>query len=165
MKPLKDIEFPIFAVSNNGKLYSENSILYYETPDGKIYTVDNKNLEGSFAKRRLQIPKDKRYKFPKTIFNFQGLLKVNYKTFVDSNGKAFTYKKTKRLKLIYRKVREVQPIEGKGYLVYVVGISYGFLLSASVYHREKYLGLLSINNGYIVYEATDERKKDTWKKA
>jgi len=162
---LKGINFPIFAIGSHARLWYENSVLFLKSESGIIYKVDNKNLPyDTLAKRRRKIPKKERYNFIGTYFTFAQLVKSNKKLFVDSSGKLFKYKKDRRVSLIYKKIIGFKRIEGEGFLIFVKGITTPFLVSALVYNFEKYIGLLIIDGGYLIYEFTKEQKPNTWRK-
>lgn len=162
---LKNVEFPIFVIGSHKRLWSENNILYLESDRDIIYKLDNKNLSGrTLAERRLKINKEQRYKFTKTCFTIAQLIKSGKKLFLDNTGRLVKYRKDRRVNLIYRPIISAKPIEGKGMLVKVRGISTVFTISNFVFKQSKYIGLLVINDGYLVYELSDERKPDTWRK-
>lgn len=162
---LKNIEFPIFIIGSHKRIWRENNILYLESQSDIIYKLDNKNLPGdTLAKRRFRIDKKERYNFVATYFTIAQLIKSGKKLFLDNTGKLTHYRKDRRVNLIYREIISKKPIEGKGYLVKIKGISTAFTISSLVLQNYKYIGLLSINGGYLIYELCDERKPDTWRK-
>lgn len=162
---LKNVEFPIFIIGSHKRLWSENNILYLESERDIIYKLDNKNLSGrTLAERRLKISKEQRYRFTKTCFTIAQLIKSGKKLFLDNTGRLVRYRKDRRVNLIYRPIISTKPIEGKGMLVRVKGISTIFTISNFVFNQSKYIGLLVINDGYLVYELSEERKPDTWRK-
>lgn len=162
---LTNIKFPIYAIGAYEKLWEENLILYLQANDDKIYIVDNKNLAGeTLGERRFRISKEDRYKFVGTIFNIYQLINSKRKVFIDSVGKVFRYKRTKRADLLYRKIKKVKRIEDKGYLAYIEGISAPIIIPALFYTKQLYAGVLVYNGSYILYELTDEAKEDTWRK-
>lgn len=162
---LKNIKFPVFAVGHYAKLWSENNILYLESESGIIYKLDNKNLQGStLGLRRLRIDKKERYRFIGTYFTIAQLIKSGKKLIIDNSGKLIKYIKNKRTPLIYRPITKRKLIEGKGILIYAKNIPNPFLVSAYIYKDQNYVGLLNINDGYLLYELSYERKPDTWRK-
>ena len=162
---LKNIEFPVFAIGGYSKLWSENNILYLKSESDIIYKLDNKNLpERTLGKRRLRIPKKERYKFVGTYFSIAQLIKSGKKLIIDNSGKLIKYNKDRRTSLIYRPIISTKLVEGEGVLIYAKGISTPFLVSAFLFKDQGYIGLLNINDGYLVYELSYERKPDTWRK-
>ena len=162
---LKDIKFPVFSIGSHKKLWYENNNLYLLSESDIIYKVDNKNHPyDSLSKRRARIPRNQRYNFIGTYFTFAQLVKSNKKDFIDSTGRVFRYKKDRRVNLIYRKIIKAQAVENEGFVLYLKGISCPFVVSALVYNYEKYAGVLSINNGYLLYELSEDKKSDTWRK-
>jgi hemin uptake protein HemP len=162
---LKNISFPLFAIGSYKRLWEENLILYLESHNDIIYIVDNKNFaEKTIGKRRLRIPKKDRYKFIGTVFNLDQLLQSKRKIFIDNKGVLFKYKKTKRAELIYREIKKVKRVEDEGILVYANKIPVPIEVPTMLYSKQKYIGLLNYNGGYILYELTDDKKEDTWRK-
>ena len=162
---LKNIKFPVYSIGGHSKIWSENNVLFLESESGIIYKMDNKNLPfDTLGKRRLRISKKERYRFTGTYFTIAQLVKSNKKLFIDNEGKLINYKKNRRVNLIYREIIKKKLVEGKGILLYVKGISVPFLVSNFIYNGEAYLGLLNISDGYLIYELSEERKPDSWRK-
>lgn len=162
---LKDIEFPVFAIGSYEKLWEENLILYLKSGYDIIYTVDNKNLAGdTVSKRRLRIPKKERYTFRGTFFNIYQMINSGKKVFVDNNGRLFKYSKSTKVELLYREIKRVKRVENVGYLLYIDKIPTPITVPVLFYTRQKYAGLLNYKGSYILYELTDEKKADTWRK-
>ena len=161
----KDIKFPIFIIGSHSRLWTENNILFLKSESGIIYKVDNKNLPyEKLSQRRAKIQKKERYNFIATIFTYAQLIKSGKKLFIDSSGKLFKYRKDRRVSLIYKEIKRIKRIEGKGFLLYVKGVSSPFTVSSLIYNFERYIGLLLIDGGYLVYEFSEEEKKSTWRK-
>lgn len=161
----KNIKFPIFVIGTYAKLWSENNVLFLKSESGIIYKVDNKNLPyKKLSQRRFKIPKKERYNFIATFFNYAQLIKSGKKLFIDSEGKLFKYKKDRRVSLVYKEIIKRKNVEGKGFLLYVKGLTTPFTVSALIYNFEKYIGLLVIDDGYLIYEFSNEKKPNTWRK-
>lgn len=162
---LRNIKFPVYSIGGHARLWLENNVLFLESDSGIIYKMDNKNLPfDTIGKRRLRISKKERYKFTGTYFTIAQLVKSNKKLFIDNEGNIINYKKNRRVPLIYRQIIKKKLVEGKGILLYAKGISSPFLVSSFVYRGETYLGLLNISDGYLIYELSEERKADSWRK-
>lgn len=165
---LIDINFPIFPIRSYYKMYNEEGIIYVETYI-KTWILDNTNLPyNSLAKRRLRI--NKPYPLTGVIFNITQLIKCKYKVFIDNKGKIFNYKKTKRITLKY-KILSNYKINYKTNEVacFTKDLPYPFYVSSTYFNKFKqfdnlYLGVLAYLGGHILYEITNEKKRDTWKK-
>ncbi len=163
-KNLANIEFPLYTITMNYKnIWEEFNILYIETPSG-IYILDNKNLDGNtVGKRRLKINNSKKYMPRSTISTVAQLIKSNNSTFIDNTGIVFKYKKTKLVPLKYYAAKEV--IKLNDYCIVILkGIDYPIKTNCRDAYGIEYVGLLHTNMGYILYEFSDERRKDTRRK-
>ena len=162
---LTNIKFPIFIIGTYKRIWKEDNILYIESTSDIIYKLDNSNLPyDTLGKRRLHIPKKERYRFTNTFFTIGQLIKSGKKLFIDNTGKLIKYRKDRRVNLIYREIKKTKFVEGKGVLCYIKNISVPILISNYIYNDEKFIGLLSIDDGYLLYELSDYRKPDTWRK-
>lgn len=167
---LTDINYPIFPIRGNRRVYIENGIDMVDTVV-KTWQIDNKNLVGNtLAERRFGIEREDRYPLTVTIFNISQLL--NYKKsnkFIDSLGHIFKYKKTRYEKLTYHKVIGKTDIGEGVYAVYVEEYASPFYVSYALFNKvfdydTVYIGLLGYHGGQIVYELTTEKKENTRRK-
>lgn len=171
---IKDIKWPVYLVGKSSHIYEESGITWIDHY-GKTSIIDNINLKGdSIGIRRLQIPKEDRYIFKKTLFIFPELIEetrkrlISDRYFVDSTGKLFKYLKKKMHQLICRKV-----INTKKYSTYVLvkvsGLDNNFEIPNTYWSNysnltEVYLILLLVNNIYVLYDIDTIEHKDTWRK-
>ena len=162
---LTDIKFPVFRIGSHKKIWEDGGILYILMDSDNILKIDNKNVVGdTIGKRRLKIPKKQRYKFAGTYLTLAQLVKDNKKLFVDNEGKLIKYKKQNVCKLTYHKILRAANHENVGYILTVRGILPKFKVSRAIYDGQEFIGLLRINKGYLLYELSEERKPDTWRK-
>lgn len=162
-KKLTEIKFPIYAITSSYlKIWEEFGVLYIRTKKEKI--LDNKNVDGAtLGSRRAKISTDSLYKLKGTIFNVPQLLNSKYNVFIDTNGMVFKYVKHSFVPLKYHKVKSLIKKEN-GCIVSIKDTT----LMLNIPYRDalniKYVGILHSQLGDILYEFTDERKKDTRKK-
>ena len=86
------------------------------------------------------------------------------KFYVDSNGKFFTYEKSKKAILKYHAIDKIQSKDVMT-LVWISGIPFPFEVARPPLLTDRYAGILYVNNRpSFIYEITDTKKKDTWRK-
>ena len=163
-KSLLDIEFPIFTITPTYKrIWEEFNITYIETESG-TYMLDNKNLDGdTLGERRLRMTTSLRYIPRKAYYNITQLIKSKNKTYIDNTGSVFTYRKTRTVPLKYYKVMDVVSME-EGCILSFKGINFKLRISCMDAYDIKYIGLLVTEMGYILYETSEIKKKDTYRK-
>lgn len=162
---LHEITFPVFAIRSFEKIFrEEDKIFVVGSKLREPLILDDLSYDLPFPRRRLQIPENVKYKINKSYMNISQFLRAKtYKrTFVDSVGLIFNYTKTKSTKLTYHRLIKVLPIEDHGNALIIQDVSMPLMVSA-LEPIKKYVGLLDYLGGYIVYEYSDERKKDTWR--
>lgn len=162
---LNKLKFPVYAISKNDGIW-EHLNIYYIKVNTETLILDNKNLNGdTLGKRRLALKdKTKLYKFSKTINTVIDLIKCkHYPKFIDSNGTVFNYKKSKYVPLIYRKILSSEAVEGLGVTIGVKDIPVKFLTSGFTETAllKAWAGILLIDDGYLLYEISNELKNDT----
>jgi len=157
-----NVEFPIFTIpAKVGEIKESGNIIYFRD---KI--IDNRNLSGKdLASRRLKIPRGDRYPLRQALLNIRAVVKSGTKYFIDSKGGLFRYQKTKFYNVIYRKVISI--LNTNELIIFVEGIDTYITLSPLQYNYitvNHYLGLIELNPGFLIYEVSETRKKDTRKK-
>lgn len=131
-----------------------------------IRRIDFKDKSIPFPKRRLLIKELKDYKvYPlrKAIWSFKDLLASKMLHFIDFEGRIYHYKKKVFHPLIYRK------IESKKYtdtttIFKVKGVPSFFEVAGKLNLEAIYAGVLYIDRGYMLYEVTNQKLKDTKRK-
>jgi hypothetical protein len=163
-KSLMDIEFPIFTITPSYKrIWDEFNITYIETESG-TYILDNKNLEGNtLGERRLKIKTGLRYIPRKAYYNITQLIKSKTMTYIDNTGCVFTYRKTRNVPLRYYKVKDVVSTE-EGCILSFKDINFKLRISCGEAYSFNYIGLLDTDMGYILYDTSDLKKRDTYRK-
>lgn len=156
---LSDIRFPIYVVHTE-EVITRDGILWC---NGQV--VDDKNVAGaSIGERRLQTPHKNLYDLKYKLDDFASMTKHRGRFYIDSNGKFFIYEKSKSAQLKYHLIGKV---ERKDFLslIWITGIPFPFELSRPPHALERYAGVLYINNKpSFLYELSEEKKKDTWRK-
>jgi len=163
-KSFSDIEFPIFTITASYKrIWDEFGVKYIETESG-TYILDNKHMEGdTLGERRLRIKNGLRYTPRKVYYNITQLIKSNNKTYIDNTGSVFTYRKTRNVPLKYYRVMDVVHMDA-GCILLIKNINFKLRVSCKDAYAIKYIGLLCTDTGYILYDTSDEKKKDTTRK-
>lgn len=173
---LEDISWPVFKIGTN-KPVIENNIVFYITEYyikdtativKSIRIIDDKNLDGAtLGLRRLELfkRKQKLYRIKIALYFIGDLIKLATPNtwFIDNAGNCFQYKKTKKVKLLCFKIKQVLPAENS--LGSVLELEnhvhrYRCLFSPKT---EKYVGLLSVDRGFILYALYNEPFKTTYR--
>lgn len=156
---LSDIQFPVYVVHTD-EVIRQDGILWCE---GAV--IDDRNVKGAtIGERRLKTPMKNLYDLRHMIKDFIGITKHRGKFFVDSDGRFFIYEKSITAKLKYHKIRKIIPRD-VATLIEVYGVDRHFEVQRPPTQLEKYAGILYIRNApAYLYEFTEEKKKDTWRK-
>jgi len=117
----------------------------------------------NLALRRLSINNSPLYIPRKAVISIPQLIKSKYKTFIDTTGKVFEYRKQERVNLKYHKVKKVNETI-KGCALVFETIDNPILVSCFNAYGIEYVGFLETKIGYIPYEYSEEYKPDTWRK-
>lgn len=116
--------------------------------------------------RRLAIKAMKDYKvYPlrKAIWSFKDLLASKQLHFIDYRGKIYNYTKSVFHPLVYRKILS-RKYTNTTTIFKVKGIPSFFEISGKLNLQAEYAGIISIDRGYLLYEVTKDKLKDTKKK-
>lgn len=172
---LGDLVFPVYVVGKEEPLVDDGVAFYayvktsVEGDDtDHVKVLDDKNLpQPSLATRRL-ILRDRGvplHKLSKAIFFLGDLIKIaDAKTwFIDSNGKVFNYRKTKRVPLLFKKIANITPLKGGGAIIEVEGIGTRFKTLLAPTRQEKYAGLLKVGIAYILYGLYKEDQPQSYR--
>ena len=165
---LNQINFPVYKLGKSAPVVHDGIAFYMHVKDRddgpplEVYLlVDDKNLSGnSLALRRLQLQKQgvRLYRLTKAVFFIADMLKLSVGAtwFIDSSGTIFEYKKSRSVKLVFKKIKKVIPIKTGGALIEVEGLEHRFKTLFMPRLEERYAGLLKINPGYILYGLYDK---------
>lgn len=166
-----EISFPVYRVPLGHTLKVEGTVTYsykeYKDQESmevkpSIRFLDDTSLAGdTLGKRRIQILQNggKLLRLPRGIYFLGDLVKLASSgvQFVDSNGLLFKYKKTTRVPLIFKKiVRKLAIPNSIGTIIEVEGIPTRFKSSCSLSYEDKFVGLLKLGAGYILYAVYQE---------
>ena len=130
--------------------------------------VDDKNLPGdSLAARRLILAKEgvllKRIN--RAVFFLGDLIKLAKSStwFIDARGNTFTYKKSRRVKLVYKKIVKCINIPTGGSIIEVENIPQRFKCLYTPKVHEKYAIVLVDKATHILYGFSETLNKDSWR--
>lgn len=172
---LNDIAFPVFLLPEK-PLFDDSVSFYlrgkdteYSDAQYKLLIIDDKKVQGdTLAARRMYLltKATTLYKLKVAIFFISDFIKLASKSswFIDSNGQVFSYTKTLRVPLLFKKIAKLVSTSTGGLIVEVEGISSRFktLLPLRSYTEvPKYAGILKIDKGYLLYGLYKDRLKDS----
>lgn len=169
---LKELHFPVYLLGKEPM--QENGVVFYlyrkkelEEDHNIIKVIDDKNLSGtSLAQRRLQIQKagGTLYNIKYAIFFICDLVKITRGStwFIDSNGKVFKYKKTKRVKLIFKRIKKVIQ-HNAGIVVEVEGSVQRHKILYAPNKDHNWAGLLLLPEGEMLYGIFDKQYDTTYR--
>ena len=149
---LKGITFPLFALKYKPyKIeYSSDSIYCYTTPISHRATLDNKQLDGDYFSRLLEM--ENRIKFDYTCKNIQDVIYSRVKWGIDSIGKIHDLSRMESVKWESRRIRRIHKN-----LVWLHKISYPFkidTLETIEASTDMYATIVYINNEWYIKEFT-----------
>lgn len=160
---LKDINFPVYFIGYSEPMVVDNIhfFMYIEESDDSapkcIYRIiDDKNRpEETFALRRLAMYREgvSLYKLNKAIFFISDLLKITkgMTWFIDTKGTVFSYKKTKRVPLVYKKIKKIYKIPTGGAVIELHDIVQRYKVLHMPILEQTWAGLLDMGNSYLLY--------------
>jgi hypothetical protein len=158
-KHLLKLEFPIYILPHDDWSFSDGLLFL----DGKV--VDDTNMEGNtIGKRRLQTPFTDLFPLRSQLDSFQGLLKQNKNTFIDSNGIPFIYEKTIRCDLRYYRIHKKE-LRDDCCVLWLVGVHQPFTVPRPPEREYSFAGVLLLGGlPWVLYDYSQIAKKDTWRK-
>jgi len=131
-----------------------------------IRRIDLEDKSTSFPMRRLAIKDLKDYKvYPlrKAIWNFKDILTTKTLCFIDFDGYIYNYSKSTFHPLIYREIT-TRKYTSTTTIFRVKGIPSPFEVAGKLNPQAMFAGVLKIDRGYLLYEVTTEKLKDTTRK-
>lgn len=171
---LNDITFPVYLLGKT-KPHYENGVWYYlyvkQVYDGDNEEVklvlDDQNVPHTTLSRRRLVLQTKLnlYKLKTAVFFFSDLVKLSVGStwWIDSVGKVFEYKKTRRVPLVYKRVKTFIKAETGGWLVEVEGVTERFKIMYAPNPDQKWAALLRVGINYLMWGLSDQKYKDTTK--
>jgi len=154
-----NIDFPVFV------LHTDN----IELIDGILWidnqVLDDKNMLGiTLGMRRLQSPMRSLYPLKYMLNDERELLHHQGKFYIDSSGLFFTKSKTTTTQLKYHKIMRVEQKTTASQL-WIKDCPFPFTLKRPLPENASWAGVLYKNNiPWILYDLSEEKKKDTWRK-
>lgn len=155
---LHEISFPVYPLGKEEPTLEEGVWFYpYSSDEGIVLLIiDDQNIEQpTLARRRLilNVQEERLFKLKNAIFFVADFLKVSSGKmwFIDSNGKVFNYKKTKRVPLVFKKITKLITIPTGGCLVQCEGSEARYKTLHNPTQDYKWAGLLKLNRSYILY--------------
>lgn len=176
-KPIRfeTINWPVFRLGERRPEQRDGLVFYYteySDKDTNEYTqsyrvVDDANIaKATLGLRRLAL-KGQAALFPigSAIYFLADLVKLAKKTtwFIDSHGQVFQHKKSKRAKLVTKKINKVLPAQGLGCVLEIDGLSSRFKSIRRPTEVENYAVLLQLSVGYILYGLSEQPLKTSWR--
>ncbi len=156
---IKDLVFPLFVI------HTDNT----EVIDGILWiddqVLDDLNMSGeTLGARRLQSPMKSIYPLKYMIEDEIGLMKHRGNTFIDNVGNVINYEKTRSLKLKYHKITKREK-KGIATVLWLKDVPFPFAEKSPPDIEITWAGVL-YDSGipWKIYEFSDEKKKDTWRK-
>lgn len=153
-----DIHWPVWTLRPyeliSGGLITDNR-------GTKRLDLEDKTLP--FPQRRLiaeEMEDYKLYPLKKAIWNFKDLLLSGSNSFIDYEGNIYKYQKSKYYPLIYRKVIWRKYTENTT-IFGLDKVNTPFEIKGKLNLRAIYAGVLKVGRGYLLYEMTNEKLKDT----
>jgi hypothetical protein len=152
----------------------EGVVLYYRQYELEdeiketYHIIDDSTIEQpTLALRRIELLKMqvKLQKLGRATFFLADFIKLANKNtwFIDSAGTVFQYKKHKRAKLIFKKIKRIIPILTGGAIIEVEDSLTRFKTLHTPDASSKYAGLLLYGMGYILYGLYPDKLEDSWR--
>lgn len=158
-------------MDSTGVVYYSNS--YHNVDDNTVETyiklVDDPKLpQASLSRRRLAMKNMGAPLYPlrRAVFfmgDFLKLAKPGY-WFIDSNGYIFTYRKSIKAVLTFKRITKVIPGKSTGSIVEVAGIPERFKTVFQVNPGMRYAGIIEYRGIHIFYGVYDRQYRDSWRK-
>ena len=154
-----NIDFPVFV------LHTDN----IELIDGILWidnqVLDDKNMSGkTLGIRRLQSPMKSLYSLKYMLEDETDLLHHQGKFYIDSSGVFFIKIKTTNTQLKYHKIMRVEKKTIASRL-WIKDCPFPFTLKRPLPENASWAGILYKQGiPWILYDLSEEKKKDTWRK-
>jgi hypothetical protein len=153
-------KFPLFILPKEALIEEKDGIVFL---DGLC--LDDRNIKSDkLGVRRLRSSYPNKAVLNKAVHDIPSMLKSTAKRYIDSEGTVFEYQKSLLVSLRYHKILKVED-RGVTCLVWIKGINSPFPVLRPPLAYMTWAGILY--NGahpWILYEFSEERKKDTKRK-
>lgn len=170
---LSDISFPVYRIGKNAPVVDNGVSFFilgkdtkYSDAEYQVLIIDDKNIpQPTLALRRLELLKteERLFNIKQGIFFIGDLIKLAKKNmwFIDATGLIFQYEKSKKVPLIFVRIKTVHKIPTGGAIIEVHGLSERFKVLFAPINDEKYAGLLCLGNSHILYGLYDQQYTNT----
>lgn len=172
----EELVFPVYVLGGYEKLWEDHGRIYVSTFHN-TYILDDKNKQGNYPIRRLKIKEtiEERKKhgydyhplFPiKKVITTEDQLIANlvqYKSFIDYNGKRYLHKPTKFYKLTYHKVLRATVSDASS-ILFLSGINTPVALNRALPEGTIWAGIIRLPGRNVLWELSKVRKPDTRRK-
>ena len=156
---INDLIFPLFVIHTDN-IEELDGILWIDDQ-----VLDDKNMPGdTLGLRRIQSPMKSIYPLKYMIEDEIGLMKHRGSTFIDNEGKVINYEKTKSLTLKYHKITKREK-KGVATVLWLKDVPFPFAEKSPPDIEITWAGVL-YDRGipWKIYDFSDKKKKDTWRK-
>lgn len=174
---MKEISFPVFKIGATAIIKVKDTIKYtyneYLLADGitlrqNVAILDDTAIDKpTLGLRRLVLKAQgvPLVRLSRAIYFISDIVAKPSALYIDSNGKLFRYKRTKRVPLVFKKIVKMLPNQsGLGSIVEVENIPSRFKTLVHASKVYKYAGLLEALGGYILYGLYTEKHDNTVRK-
>lgn len=157
-------KFPLYAIRAYESIDLEGDWTIISTFHSK-FVLDNKSLEGNYWQRRvrmldIELPY-KLYPMREKFSTVSQVVNSKRRLFVDSEGKLFKYKPTVFYKIQYEKVRLSWTTDSGKTAFIGFKCPDTFIVDSNEF---THFGYIKVGLRYVLYELTNEKKKDARKK-
>jgi hypothetical protein len=173
---LEQIVWPVFRLGER-EPQQDGDIVYYATEytdldthehTGTLRIVDDKSIDrDTLSRRRLELLVNNIPLFPirQAIYFLGDLIKLAKSStwFIDSSGALFQYKKSKRAKLLVRKITKILPTAGLGVVLELEGIPQRFKTTFKPDADVEYAAVLQSGMSYIFYGLYNTKPQESWR--
>ena len=173
---LEKIVWPVFRLSEK-EPQRDNGVIYYATEYTDLDTseatsvlriVDDTNIDKPTLSRRrlaLLVQGVNLFSIRQAIYFLGDLLKQAKSTtwFIDSSGTLFQYAKTRRARVIVRRITKVLPTEGLGAVIELEGIAHRFKTTFKPTADAQYAAVLQSGLSYIFYGIYTDKPNESWR--
>lgn len=157
-------KFPLYALREYNSIDVEGEWVVISTFHSR-FVLDNKSLKGNYWQRRVRmLDMELPYRMYPLKEKFSTVSQValsKRRHFIDSEGKLFKYKPSVFYKIQYEKVRLSWTTDSGKTAFIGVKCPDTFLVDAVEF---SHFGYIKVGMRYVLYELTNERKKDSRKK-
>ena len=156
---INKIRFPVYELPS-GNWNRQDGLLFL---DGQI--VDDKNQAGdTLGLRRMQTPHKNLLPLKNQVDTFRGIVKGGHQHFIDTNGFAFIYEKTKFCRLKYFKIKNINQ-KGEYSTIRLENVRHDFKVPRPPPMDMAYAGcLLYEKRPWVLYDYAETKLRDTRRK-